>query len=195
MVLMLVAVMSATCSDGDVDRAFETEYAEVVAERDALAAQIAESAARYERSTATIEATEAILHDPKAYGTEEELADSRGEFAVEGAVMDDDVFGSVAFRDGFLNTLYGGTVDPDIDTEIEIFDKWLSADGSQGGSLWVWRGTNAESNPFELVGSKLTDYDENGMITYQFVSYPYSDEYVWDAVFGEGTLVVTQPSG
>lgn len=151
-----------------------------------------DTAARHDRSMATIEAIEAILDDPESYGTEEEIADRLGEFAVPGALMDDDVFGAVGYREGFLNTLFGGSVDPDIDTEIEVFDRWLSEDGSQGGSLWVWRGSNAKANQFELVGISLIDYDENGMITYELVSYPYPDDYVWEAVFGDGTPVTSE---
>ena len=86
-------------------------------------------------------------------------------------------------KTGWYNTLYDRTMDARIDT----YHRWVSDDGSQGGALWVWHGTNLAGNAFELVGLSLNDYDEDGMLAYQWVVYPYSDEYVLEAVTGNGT--------
>ena len=69
----------------------------------------------------------------------------------------------------------------------ESLKDWLSEDGSQGGFLWVWHGTNAEGNPFSLAGISLTTHNDAGLISYEFVTYPYADAYVNEAVFGAGT--------
>lgn len=97
--------------------------------------------------------------------------------------MDDAVFGAVGYRTGFYNALYAG----DVDAVIDVYHSWVSDDGSQGGVLWVWHGTNAAGNPFELAGISLTTHDEEGLISYEFVTYPYPDDYVDEAVFGAGT--------
>ena len=74
-----------------------------------------------------------------------------------------------------------------MDARIDAYDTWVSEDGSQGGVLWTWYGTNASGEPFELPGISLLDFDEHGKIAHEFVTYPYPDDYVWDAVFGSGT--------
>ena len=125
----------------------------------------------------------AILDDPESFGTEQEVADLLATHATEDAVMDDEVFGAVNYRDGFYNTLYSDAMD----AEIDVYETWMSDDGSQGGVLWMWHGTNAEGNPFELAGVSITTHDEEGMITYEYVTYPHDDEYVRVAAFGGGT--------
>lgn len=124
-----------------------------------------------------------ILHDPEAYGSEEDIADLLASHATPEALMDDAVFGAVDYRTGFYNTLYSGLVD----AKIDVYHSWVSSDGSQGGVLWMWHGANAAGNPFALAGISLTEHDEDGLISYELVAYPYPDEYVDNAVFGSGT--------
>lgn len=184
----LLSVGVLACGDDDAARieSLEQDLATVTAERDGLAAQISDREARHAASLATIEGVEAILADPDAFGTENEVADALAALAVEDAVMDDTVFGAVGYRTAWYNTLFSGAIDADID----VYHHWLSEDGSQGGSLWVWHGTNAAGNPFELAGISLNEYDEDGRLTYELVTYPYPDEYVEAAVMGEGTASV-----
>ena len=127
--------------------------------------------------------TVALLDDPGGFGSEEEIADLLATHATSDAKMDDDVFGAVPYRTGFCNTLYSGLVD----AEIDVYHSWVAGDGSQSGVLWMWRGTNASGNPFELAGVSLTEHNEEGLISYELVVYPYPDEYVHEAVFGAGT--------
>jgi hypothetical protein len=123
----------------------------------------------------------AILDDPEAFGTEDEIADLLATHATPEARMDDDVFGSQSFRAGFYNTLYGM-----VDAQIDVYDTWLCDDGSQGGALWQWHGTNTTGNPFELAGISLATYDEDGRVSYELVTYPYPDAYVREAFMGSG---------
>ena len=44
----------------------------------------------------------AILDDPEAFGTEDEIADLLATHAKGDALMDDDVFGAVGWRTGFF---------------------------------------------------------------------------------------------
>jgi hypothetical protein len=93
------------------------------------------------------------------------------------------VFGAAPMREAWHNTLYGGGMD----ARIDAYDTWVSEDGSQGGVLWLWYGTNASGRPFELPGISLMEFDEDGRIAYEYVAYPYPDDYVWGAVIGSGT--------
>jgi hypothetical protein len=141
--------------------------------------------ARHDAALATIDEITAILDDPGAFGTEEEVADLIATHAVPGALMDDAVFGAVDYRTGFYNTLYGGAMD----AEIDVYHRSVSEDGSQGVILWRWHGTNAAGNPFDLPGISIEEFDEQGRVTYELVTYPYPDEYVEEAVFGAGTRI------
>lgn len=161
----------------------EQSLADVTAERDSLAATAGESSARYEKSLATQEAVDDILNNPESYGSEEEVVELLATYATEDAWMDDDVFGAVPIKNAWYYTLYGGTMD----SEIDNYYRWLSDDGSQGGFLWLWHGTNQAGNPFELPGINLDEYDENGLLAYSYVVYPYPDDYVREAVEGSGT--------
>ena len=174
---------TAACSGDDDNEALESELAEVTAERDALAAAVEDQAERRDKALAIITEIAAVLGDPESFGTEEEVADLLATHATEDAVMDDEVFGAVNYRDGFYNTLYSDAMD----AQIDVYESWVSDDGSQGGVLWMWHGTNAEGNLFELPGVSLTTHDEEGLITYEYVTYPYDDEYVYVAAFGDGT--------
>lgn len=164
----------------------ETEdvLADVTAERDVLAATASEPSERYEKSLANQEAVEEILHNPASYGSEEDVVALLATYATEDAVMDDIVFGAIPIENAWYYTLYSGTMD----AEIDYYYRWLSEDGSQGGTLWLWHGTNQAGNPFELPGIALDEYDEDGLITYEYVVYPYPDDYVRNAKDGSGTV-------
>jgi hypothetical protein len=181
--LLVGTVTIVGCSS---DPTASDEYAEieqqlvlVTAEREALAEKDAD---RYENAARIHGEIIALLHNHEAVGTEEEIADLLANHATTGAELDDEVFGAVGYRAGFYNTLFAGTMD----AEIDVYHDWLSEDGSQGGFLWVWHGTNAKGNPFSLPGISLTTHDDDGLISYEFVTYPYTDEYVRESVFGDG---------
>jgi hypothetical protein len=197
MVVLAIAAAISGCAqdvtESDEYQSLEAELADVQARYDEAVAEAQEVAnaepanvsvsARRERSLAVMTEITAILDDPASFGTENEIADLLGTHATDGAVMDDDVFGAVNYRDAFYYTLFGGAVD----AQITVYDMWLSDDGTQGGFLWMWSGTNSAGNPFELAGISLTEFAEDGRVSYELVTYPYSDEYVRQAVRGEGT--------
>jgi hypothetical protein len=182
-VTALLAGGVAACSTDESTQALQDQLASVQAERDQLAAQLDAQATRHEASLATIAAVEEILANQDSYESENAVADALAALSTPDAKMDDDVFGAVSYRQGWYNTLFGGAMD----AKIDVYHHWLSEDGSQGGSLWVWHGDNLKGNSFELAGINLTDYDEQGRITNSFVAYPYPDEYVDEAVDGPGT--------
>jgi hypothetical protein len=157
--------------------------AEMTAERDSLLVVAGDMSERYEKTLSNQQAVEDILHNPESYGSEEDVVELLATYATAEAVMDDAVFGAAPIQTAWYNTLYGGAMD----AEIENYHRWLSEDGSQGGVLWIWRGNNLVGNPFELAGISLNEYDENGLLTYEYVVYPYSDQYVREAVTGSGT--------
>ncbi|MDH3300580.1 MAG: hypothetical protein OES24_08755 [Acidimicrobiia bacterium] len=197
--IALTGSLLISCADDTSD--LEQRLAAVEAERDRLASDLEEATAeldqvradptpdrpsdRYERALANQTAIMDILQSPESYGTEEDIADRLGELAAPGAQMVDDVFGGVSYRTAFMNTLFSGATD----AKIAVYDSWLSNDGSQGGFLWVWYGKNSAGNDFELVGISLDDYDEDGLIANEYVSYPYSDSYVQEAFRGAGTAL------
>ena len=159
----------------------EDQVVAITAERDALA-QATDSSDRHDNAARVLEGIRAILDDPEAFGTEDEIADLLATHATGDALMDDDVFGAVIWRDGFYNTLYGMA-----DARVDVYDNWLCDDGSQSGALWMWHGTNSAGSPFELAGISLTTHDEDGLISYELVTYPYSDEYVRKTFRGSGS--------
>ncbi len=171
----------------------EQSLADVTAERDALVATAGELTERYDKALATQQAVEGILNDPESYGSEDEVVELLASYATEDAVMDDAVFGAVPIKNAWYFTLYGGTMD----SQIDNYYRWLSDDGSQGGALWLWHGTNTAGNPFELAGIAIDEYDDNGLVAYEYVVYPYPDDYVRNAVDGTGTAqaLESQPSG
>jgi hypothetical protein len=124
-----------------------------------------------------------ILHDPTAFGSEDDVLDLIASHAAPSALMDDEVFGALQYREAFRQTLYAETMD----AQIEVYARWLSDDGSEGGFLWMWSGTNAVGAPFELAGVSLAEFTVDGQIAYEYVTYPYPHDYVRDAVLGPGT--------
>lgn len=173
----------AACSTDESTQSLQDQLASVRAERDELAARLDAQAARHEAALKTITDTEEILANQDSYDSPEAVVDALAALAVDGATMDDEVFGAVPLRQGWYYTLFGDSMD----AKIDVHHHWLCEDGSQGGSLWVWHGTNPNGKPFELVGISLDDYDEQGRLTNEFVTYPYPDEYVDKAVDGAGT--------
>ena len=157
----------------------ESQLTEVTAQRDSLAAQIAVDQSRYQKTKGGQDVVTQIIADPTSFGTEEEVLDLVMEHFTEEAVMDDDVYGPVPARAAWRNTLYG-----DLDADIHTWHRWLTEDGSNGGSLWTWSGTNFVGQPFELIGISLLEYDDDGKQTYQLVVYPYDDDQVHAALGG-----------
>ena len=60
----------------------------------------------------------------------------------------------------------------------------MSQDGSTGGSLWTWSGTNRAGEPFELIGVDISEYDDEGKTTGALIVWPYRDEVVKAALAG-----------
>ena len=117
-----------------------------------------------------------IIAEPEAFGDRSEALDKMTALATPEAVMDDTAFGPVPIRDAWDNTVFG------TDSTFKTWVTWLADDGSVGGSLWTWTGTANNGEPFELIGINLDDYDENGLMTYSLVDWPYPAETVRAAV-------------
>jgi hypothetical protein len=163
------------------DTAAELEAAR--ASQAATNAEPAISSARHDAALEAVTTQKDILDDPESFGTEDEVVDLLASSATTDAVMDDDVFGAFPYRQAWHNTLYGKA----FHARIDVYDIWVSEDGSQGGVLWVWHGLNAKGNPFELPGISLMEFNEEGLISYELVTYPYPDAYVDEAAFGDGS--------
>ena len=159
------------------------ELVDVTAERDQLESYVTElansadgscaaaAALRHDKSQATLASIVAIIEDPDAYGTQEEVLHALDAFAAPGAYFTDKAFGgSVPWKPGWRNTLYGG-----LDATIRTWQRWISEDGSQGDALWTWTGTARNGQPFVLHGISLDTYDENGLVTSETVYYPMED--------------------
>ena len=189
---VLVVILAACSSDPTTTEEYldleqqlaktEQSLADMTVERDQFADDDTE---RYVAALATQVAVEGILNDPESYGTEADVVALLATYATEDAVMDDAVFGAVPIENAWYYTLYGGAMD----AEIDNYYRWLSDDGSQGGALWLWHGTNQAGNQFELPGISLDEYDENGLVSYEYVAYPYPADYVREAITGGGTAV------
>ena len=182
-IVAVLLLSTSGCAQSDSTDAVEGQLAEVTAERDALLDRESAQQQRHDRALATLDEVTAMLNDPESVGSEEDVVDAIARHSTETAVMDDDVFGGFSYRDGFYNTLYGGAVD----ARIDAYDWWVSEDGSQGGVLWIWYGTNRAGNPFELAGLSLQEFSDDGRIDYELVTYPYADDYVRNALSGDGT--------
>jgi hypothetical protein len=142
-----------------------------------------QSTARHDKSLAAQRAIRAILDDPEAYGSESEVAKALASYYTPDAEMEDAVYGSIGVRQAWYNTLYQGSIDATFDQ----YYNWVSEDGSEGGSLWNWHGTNYAGNPFEIAGFSRITYTEDGLLSHEYVVYPYPDEYVHQALEGAGT--------
>lgn len=175
--LLGVAGCSSDPTGSEEYQAVEAELAAAQAERDVLASELAEieaaAASRREKSMATMAEITGIIDNPVSVGSQEEVLDELMSHVAPGAVMEDAVFGAVPMRTAWRNTLFGGR-----DARIETWHRWMSADGSQGGALWTWSGTNFAGEPFELIGVVISEYDEEGKETHEYVTYPYEHEVV-----------------
>ncbi|NNC42424.1 MAG: hypothetical protein HKO03_04185 [Acidimicrobiia bacterium] len=159
----------------------QDELVLVTAERDDLAEEKRLAEQRFVNSSVSAERTGLIVSDPASYGSEEEVLDQLMEYVAPGAVIHDLAYGIVETRQGWFNTLFREAVD----AETYVWHKWMCSDGSQGGSLWTWRGTNVVGEPFELIGISLSDYDQEGLETRQTVAWPYEHQQVYTE-FGVG---------
>jgi hypothetical protein len=185
LVLPILLAAAAGCSDGN-DDALEEELAAVTAERDELAAQIAVQQARHDKAEATQQAVVDIIADPTSFGTEEEVLDLLDQYAVSpNIVYGDEAFGDTTWRTGWRNTLFGS-----VDADIQTWTRWLSDDGSTGGSLWSWNGTAANGEPFVLSGIVIDQFDDDGLYEAVRVYYPMAAEDV-EAAFDQGNMAVS----
>lgn len=184
--LVVVALVAAGCSSDPTTSdeyealeedlaAVQQQLADTAAERDQLAEQVAAAGARHDKVVATQEAIAEIIADPAAFGSDDEALDALMSYATPDAVMDDVAFGSIGMRQGWRNTLMGA------DADIETFATWTADDGSMAGSLWVWSGTASNGEPFSLVGINTDHFNEDGLITYELVEWPYPADYVTSA--------------
>ena len=180
LLLPILVVPTAGCSNGS-DDALEEQLAAVTAERDELAARIAAQQARHDKAEATQQAVIDIIADPTSYGTEDEVLDLLDQYAATpGIVYGDEAFGDTTWRTGWRNTLFGS-----VDADIQTWTRWLSDDGSTGGSLWSWNGTARNGEPFTLAGIVLEQYDDDGLYEAVRVYYPMPDADV-HAAFAQG---------
>lgn len=187
MVVVTMAVLTLAIACGD-DSGSDDRLAEVTAERDALQAQVDAAAERYEKSAATQAAVTEVIADPTAYGSEEEVLDLLDQYAQSPSIpYVDDALGGTTWRTGWRNTLFG-----DVDADIQTWTRWLSDDGSTGGSLWSWNGTAGNGQPFTLSGIVLEEFDDDGLYTSLTVSYPMTAAEV-SRIFAEGDEPTTTP--
>ena len=184
---MLVVGCSGDVAGSDEYQALEQGLAAAQAQVGDLTADLAELEAaataattRYEKAKATQETAKAIMADPSAFGSEDEVLDLMDDLAAPGTVMGDAAFGPAPYRAAWRGTLFGR-----VDATIRTWTSWLSDDGSVGGSLWTWSGTASNGEPFDLQGLELSRYDEDGLYSSIMVSYPYEDAEVM-RIFREG---------
>ena len=133
-------------------------------------------ASRYDQAKATQETLLAIIENPAAFGTEQEVLDLLDELAIPDVRSGDLAFGGVTtgvWRIGWRNTLFGRS-----DATMCTWKAWLSDDGSVGGSLWTWSGTARNGEPFELQGLELSRFNDDGLYTEVVMLYPYEDAEV-----------------
>jgi hypothetical protein len=178
--VVVVALVGLVAGCGD-DSDSHDQLAEVTAERDALQAQVDAAAERHEKSEATQAAVVEIIADPAAFGSEDEVLDLLDQYAESPDITyGDEALGSTTYRTGWRNTLFG-----EVQADIQTWHRWLSADGSDGGSLWSWNGTALNGQPFTLTGIVLEEFNDEGLYSSLMVYYPMeSDEVV--RAFNEG---------
>ncbi|WP_156165495.1 hypothetical protein [Demequina rhizosphaerae] len=170
----------STDSGGTED--LEQQLAEVTAERDALQAQVDATAERYDRAVAAQAAFDAILADDDAYADPDAMIEDLMAYATDTAVMDDLYVGPQSLDDALKYDLFTTS-----DSRIDPVQSWVDPDGSTSGALWIWHGTNMWGDPFAVVTAAVTTYDDDGLITSIYRTYPYSWPYFHEAVRGAGT--------
>ena len=165
----------------------ETQLAEFDAERDALATQAATTTERHSKASATQAKLSAIIDDPSSFGTEEEVLDLIDELAVPLVRYEDTAWPPLGpvqegdWRTSWRNTIFTETLDT-----VTTWRTWLSKDGSTGGSLFMWQGTDLTGEPFWLPGIELSEFNEEGLYTESIVYYPYTRSEVWEIVGWQG---------
>ena len=170
-----IATVERALADG------EAQLVQITAERDSLIADASASADRYEKTAANTERVAAIIDDPDAFGTKEEVLDEMMTLVAPEAVMDDAAFGAVPIRQAWSNTLWGS------DATIKTWVRWMCDDGSQAGSLWSWIGESNSGKPFELIGVNLDEFDDEGRVTCSLVDWAYDSAYVRES-FASGNV-------
>jgi hypothetical protein len=181
---LLLLTGTTGCFGPDESDTLKAEVVELTQQVETLQATLDDLQDRHDRTARATERLRAILDDPAAFGTEEEVAAQLAQMATEDAVLRDDVFGSTGVRSAWQDVLFGWSRSAEMDTSMRVFHHWVSADGSQSGGLWVWSGTNPCGHPFELVEVRIRTHDETGRATVIEVHYPYDDDYVRDVVEG-----------
>jgi outer membrane murein-binding lipoprotein Lpp len=156
--------------------AAQQQLADVIVERDALAAEALTAAARHDKVLANQEAVAEIIANPYSFGTEDEVLDLLMTYAAPGAVVDDVAFGPVDMRSSWKYTVF------ELAADIEKWAIWTAEDGSMGGVLWVWSGTARNGKPFELIGINTDLFDDDGLVTHSLVQWPYKNDYVTGAI-------------
>jgi len=182
-------LLVAGCSSSDPTasneyEALEQELAEANQAVTQLESQLAEitaegagtAAARYRNAKANQETLLAIIKDPSAFGSEQEVLDLIDDMAIPDVVSGDLAFGGATtgiWRQGWRNTLFGG-----VDATIHTWRSWLSDDGSVGGSLWTWSGNAQNGEPFDLQGLEISRFDDRGLYSEVIMLYPYENAEV-----------------
>lgn len=134
------------------------------------------SSARYENAQANQETLMAIIADPSAFGTQEEVLDLLDSMAVPDVVSGDLAFGGTMtgiWRTGWRNTLYARP-----DMSIKTWRYWLSDDGSVGGSLWTWYGIADNGESFTIPGVEISRFTDEGLWEELIMFYPFEDKEV-----------------
>jgi hypothetical protein len=132
--------------------------------------------ARYEAALRNQETLLAIIEDPAALGTQEEVLDLLDSMAAPDVVSGDLAWGGTGtgvWRVGWRNTLFGDT-----NATLHTWKSWLSEDGSVGGSLWTWSGFAKNGRPFSIEGLELSRFNDEGLYTELVMLYPYEDDEV-----------------
>ncbi|WP_062297025.1 hypothetical protein [Demequina maris] len=174
-----LAVMTG-CSGGDDE--LEQQVAAVTQERDALQAQADATAERYDTVVANQQAFEAILADEASYDDPDAMVEAIAALATDTAILDDIYIGPQHLAEGLKYDLFTGTV-----SQITPMQSWVDPDGSTSGALWVWHGENMFGDPFAIVTVAVTTYDDEGLITEIYRTYPYDQPYFHEALRGTGT--------
>ncbi|MDN4477278.1 hypothetical protein QQX10_04620 [Demequina sp. SYSU T00039] len=181
------AAGAAGCST--VADELESDLAAMTSERDALASQVeqlqaehAAAAARYDAADATRAGFESTLDDDSRYADPEAMIEDLSTYWTATAILDDIYIGPQPIADGLMYDLFetGGS-------QLDLRQSWIDPDGSTSGAVWLWHGRNIFDNPFELVMVTVTTYDDEGLITDFYRSYPYDQDFFHEALRGEGT--------
>jgi hypothetical protein len=170
-------VAAGTVATADDMEDLEQQLAAVTAERDALLAEQDAAATRHDKCRATTDEIVAIVADPAAFGTQQEVLDRLDALAAPGTIYGDAAFGETTWRTGWRNTVYGS-----LDASIHTWKDWLSDDGSEGGALWTWEGSAFNGEHFSLHGISLFTCDEDGLRDWAYVFYPYEASEVQEAI-------------